>query len=73
MSTPTFKIGDTVTYERWDGEEGRGYGWCMITKKAKIVSICYKLDNGEIIEESKLVKIESKSEQPKDSKNGSSG
>jgi hypothetical protein len=64
MSTPNFQIGETVTYQMWDGEEGRGYGWFLNTKKAKIVSICYKLDNGDTIEETKLVKVESKSEAP---------
>jgi hypothetical protein len=67
MSEPKFKIGDTVTYQIWDGEEGRGYGWFFATKQAKIVTIFYKLDNGDTIEESKLttVKPESKSEQTK--------
>jgi len=72
MSESQFKIGETVTYERWDGEEGRGYGWFLATKKAKIVSICYKLDNGDIMEETRLVKVvESKSEPPKTTQNGS--
>ncbi len=67
-----FKVGDTVTYERWDGEEGRSYGWFLAQKKAKIVSICYKLDNGDIIEETRLVKVvESKSEPQKTTQNGS--
>ena len=65
MSTPNFQIGETVTYEMWDGEEGRGYGWFLNRKKAKIVSIYYKLDNGDMMEEKKLVKVESKSETPK--------
>lgn len=65
-----FKIGDTVKYEFWDGEEGRGYGWFMNTAKAKIVSVYYKLDNGEVVPESKLTLVppktnESKSEPPK--------
>ena len=73
-STNTFRVGDTVTYERWDGEEGRSYGWFLAQKKAKIVSICYKLDNGDIMEESRLVKVvESKSEPPKTSQNGPTG
>jgi hypothetical protein len=73
-STNTFRVGDTVTYEMWDGEEGRGYGWFLAQKKAKIVSICYKLDNGDTVEEKKLVKVvESKSESPKTTQNGSTG
>ena len=73
MSEPKFQIGQTVSYERWDGEEGRSYGWFLATKKAKIVSVCYKLDNGDIIEEKKLVLVESKSEPPKVQQNGPSG
>jgi hypothetical protein len=60
-----YKVGDTVQYEKWDGEEGRSYGWFLATKKAKIVSVCYKLDNGDVIEETKLVLLESKSEPKK--------
>jgi hypothetical protein len=67
----SFQIGETVTYQVWDGEEGRGYGWSMMTKKAKIVSICYKLDNGDTVEEKKLEKVvESKSETNKIPQNG---
>ena len=57
-----YKVGDTVQYERWDGEEGRSYGWFLATKKSKIVSVCYKLENGDVIEESKLVLIAPKEE-----------
>ena len=63
-----YKVGDTVQYERWDGEEGRTYGWFLATKKAKIVSVCYKLDNGDVIEEKQLILVpppESKSEPKK--------
>ncbi len=73
MSEPQFKVGETVTYERWDGEEGRSYGWFLATKKAKIVSICYKLDNGDTIEEKQLVKVESKSQPQKTTQNGPPG
>ncbi len=74
MSEKSFKIGDTVTYEWWDGEEGRSYGWFLAMKTAKVVSISYKLDNGDMVEEKKLTKLEqSKSESPKEEKNGSSG
>lgn len=52
-----YKVGDTVQYERWDGEEGRSYGWYLATKQAKIVSVCYKLDNGDTIEEKKLTPV----------------
>ncbi len=65
-----FKIGDTVKYEFMDGEEGRSYGWFMNTAQAKIVSVYYKLDNGQVISESKLTLVppkptESKSDPPK--------
>jgi hypothetical protein len=73
MSKSLFHVGDTVTYEKWDGEEGRGYGWFRVNKKAKIVSICYKLDTGDIVEEKSLVKVEqSKSEITKEQKNDGS-
>jgi hypothetical protein len=62
-STQPFQVGDTVKYEKWDGEEGRSYGWFLATKQAKIVSICYKLDNGDILEAAKLVKVEDKKNQ----------
>ncbi len=63
-----YKVGDTVQYERWDGEEGRTYGWFLATKRAKIVSVWYKLDNGDVIEEKQLILVpppESKSESTK--------
>ena len=61
-----FKVGDTVKYEMWDGEEGRGYGWCMVEKKAQIVSICYKLSNGDTVEEKRLMLVAPK--EPAESK-----
>jgi hypothetical protein len=66
-----FKIGDTVKYEFMDGEEGRSYGWFRNTAQAKIVSVYYKLDNGQVISESKLMlvvpkePVASKSDPPK--------
>jgi hypothetical protein len=64
----SFQIGDTVKYETLDEEYySRGYGISMETKVSKIVSICYKLANGEIVEEKKLECVErkqSKSEPP---------
>jgi hypothetical protein len=68
-----FKVGDTVNYEKWDGEEGRAYGWGVVTKTSQVVSVCYKLANGDIIEEKKLMlvvpkePVASKSEPPKSS------
>ncbi len=61
MSEPKFKIGTPVTYQEMDGEEGRSYGWFLATKKATIVSIYYKLDNGDIVEEKKLTLLQSES------------
>lgn len=58
MTTQTyqFKIGDTVTYKDLDMEYySRGYGINYETKTGVIVGICYKLSNGEVIEEKKLV------------------
>ena len=74
MSTPTFKIGDKVTYETVDMEYySRGYGISYETKGSTIVSICYKLANGDTVEEKKLVLVESKSEDPKKVQNGQGG
>jgi hypothetical protein len=39
------KEGDTLTYEIWDGEEGRGYGWFKATKTAKVKEIIFRTDN----------------------------
>jgi hypothetical protein len=69
MSENKFKIGDRVKYETLDEEYYyRGYGINMETKTSQIVSICYKLANGETVEEKKLVMVgqpESKSEPKK--------
>lgn len=54
----SFKISDTVTYETLDQEYySRGYGLSKETKVSTIVSIYYKLANGEIVEERKLVLV----------------
>lgn len=68
MSENKFKIGDKVKYETLDEEYYyRGYGVSMETKTSQIVSICYKLANGETVEEKKLILIpESKSEPKKE-------
>jgi hypothetical protein len=68
MSEMKFKIGDRVKYETLDEEYYyRGYGVSMETKTSQIVSICYKLANGETVEEKKLILIpESKSEPKKE-------
>lgn len=56
LQTPSFKIGDKVKYETLDEEYySRGYGVIMETKTSTIVSICYKLANGDIVEQKKLV------------------
>jgi hypothetical protein len=68
MSTSKFKPGDVVTYTTLDEESySRGYGIHMETKASTIVSIYYKLANGDLIEEKKLVPVqtESKSETSK--------
>lgn len=56
----TLNIGDTVKYDQWDGEEGRGYGWYMNTKVAKIVAIEYVMDNGDKVRAEKLVLVRPK-------------
>jgi hypothetical protein len=67
MSEQKFNVGDVVTYETLDEEYyNRGYGINLETKASTIISIYYKLANGDIIEEKKLLKVlESKSDCPK--------
>lgn len=68
MSEQKFSIGDIVTYETLDVESySRGYGIHMESRASTIVSICYKLANGEIVEEKKLTLVQSKSEETKTS------
>jgi hypothetical protein len=40
----SIKEGDTLTYEIWDGEEGRSYGWFKATKTAKVKEIIFRTD-----------------------------
>jgi hypothetical protein len=72
--TVTFKLGDTVTYETVDMEYySRGYGLSYETKASTIVAICYKMANGDLMEGSKLLLVESKSDPTKNPQNGSTG
>ncbi len=65
MSENKFKIGDKVKYETLDEEYYyRGYGVSMETKTSQIVSICYKLANGETVEEKKLIPVSPKGSTP---------
>jgi hypothetical protein len=74
MSEPKFKVGDLVTYTTLDMEYySRGYGLNYESKASTIVSICYKMANGDIQEEKTLLLVESKSEPPKEKQNGLSG
>lgn len=74
MSEVTFKVGDVVTYKTLDMEYySRGYGVSYETKGSTIVSICYKLANGDIVEQTQLVLAQSKSEETKNAQNGPSG
>jgi hypothetical protein len=74
MSEPTFKLGDVVTYKTLDMEYySRGYGIIYETKGSTIVSICYKLANGDTVEQNQLVLVESKSQEQKTLQNGPSG
>jgi hypothetical protein len=76
--TATFRVGDRVTYETLDEEYySRGYGCIMETKASTIVSIYYKMANGDLIEQRKLVPVEtpteSKSAPLSNKQNGSTG
>jgi hypothetical protein len=74
MSEITFKLGDVVTYKTLDMEYySRGYGIIYETKGSTIVSICYKLANGDTVEQNQLVLVESKSQEQKTLQNGPSG
>jgi hypothetical protein len=70
MSTPQFKVGDVVTYQTLDEESyTRGYGVHMETKASTIISIYYKLANGDLVQENKLVRVQQETkEEPKTSK-----
>ena len=73
-STVSFKVGDVVTYKTVDMEYySRGYGISYETKASTIVSICYKLANGDIVEQKQLLLVESKSEDTKTIQNGPPG
>ena len=69
--TTAFNVGSVVTYQTLDEEYySRGYGIHYETKASTIVSIYYKMANGDMIEEKKLILVslpESKSEVPKTS------
>lgn len=74
MSEVQFKVGDVVTYKTVDIEYySRGYGLSYETKASTVVSICYKLANGDIVEQKQLHLVESKSEETKTPQNGSTG
>lgn len=74
MSETSFKIGDVVTYKTLDLENySRGYGVVFETKGSTIISICYRLANGDIVEQNELVLAQSKSEEPKNNQNGPIG
>ena len=66
----SLQIGDKVKYETLDEEYySRGYGIIMETKTSTIVSICYKLANGEVVEANKLLLVEPlKQSRPLDTK-----
>lgn len=70
----TLSVGDLVTYTTLDIESySRGYGIHYETKGSTIISICYKLANGDTIEAKNVVQVQSKSEGPKPLQNGSPG
>ncbi len=66
MSEPKFQVGQVVTYQTLDEEYySRGYGINMETKASTIVSIYYKLANGGLVEEKKLVLVDIKKDEKK--------
>lgn len=62
----SFQVGEKVMYHTLDEEYYyRGYGVSMETKISKIVSVYYKLENGEIVEEQKLIRVDQEQSQSK--------
>ncbi len=69
MSEQRFQVGEVVTYETLDEEYySRGYGVIMETKASTIVSIYYKLANGDLVPQHKLLKVEPKPEKKEEKK-----
>ncbi len=50
----TPSVGETVKFQFWDGEEGRGYGWMLARKEGKITEIVYRMDNGDSVREENI-------------------
>lgn len=42
-------VGETIKFQFWDGEEGRGYGWMLSRKEGKITEIYYRMENGDSV------------------------
>lgn len=40
-------VGDTIQFQFWDGEEGRGYGWMLARKEGKVTDVLYRMENGD--------------------------
>ena len=41
--------GEKVTYQFWDGEEGRNYGWHLTKKEGTISELFYRMNNGDLV------------------------
>lgn len=47
----TPQVGETITIEFMDGEEGRSYGWFMNKKTCKVTELRFRMENGPTIPE----------------------
>ncbi len=48
-------VGETVKFQFWDGEEGRGYGWMLARKEGKITEIVYRMENGDSVKDKDIL------------------
>lgn len=59
-------VGEVVTYQTIDLEAySRGLGIHRETKASTIVSLCYKMANGDIVDAKHILPLESKCEEAK--------
>jgi hypothetical protein len=50
MSDTQYKVGDKLTYKTVDMEYySRGYGLSYEVKTSRVIEICYRMENGDLI------------------------
>lgn len=50
-------IGDTIKFQFWDGEEGRGYGWFLARKEGKVTEVIYRMENGDTVKQKDIKEV----------------